>query len=145
VTTFPPFSPSFACFRKAKGHPAGPCPMYPFRTRTKWILANRYHHILRAFRDRPAPDTLVQERLESMRRWNRVFIAVGFLLYVGIGASLAGVVATVIPALEEPTQAFQSVVSVTSAFTGALTLAYLFLARLLGQIETDIWVVLALK
>jgi len=63
--------------------------MYPFSTRLRWVVAGRYAHILAAAARNPVTDSLVMERLASMRRWNQVHLVVGSLLLVGLVGAAA--------------------------------------------------------
>jgi hypothetical protein len=117
--------------------------MYPFRSRLRWFAASRYRHLLRGFEDAPPTDTLVQERLASLARWVRVRDGVMVLLYLGLAGSALTVLAPILPALSAVVDAVDAVATGLNAFAGLITLVYLFITRLLGQIETDIWVLLA--
>lgn len=119
--------------------------MYPFGSRLAWLLASRYKHILKAFEKHPPTDTLVQERLESLARWGRVRGVVAAFLYLGIVASLVGLLGQVLPALKGATVFLQGAAAVAGTFAGFITVAFLFLTRLLGQIEADITTMLLIK
>lgn len=117
--------------------------MYPFASRLRWLAASRYRHLLRGFERSPPTDTLVQERLESLARWVRVRDGVMVLLYLGLAGSALTFVAPLLPALGPVVDTVDSVSTGVNTFAGLITVAYLFITRLLGQIETDIWVILA--
>ncbi|MFO1532718.1 MAG: hypothetical protein ABR562_03325 [Thermoplasmatota archaeon] len=119
--------------------------MYPFSTRLAWLAASRYKHILKGFELHPVPDTLVQERLEAMARWSRIRAIVTLLLYAGAAASLASVLAQLLPGLADANDALQRAAAFTGASAGLLTLAFLFLTRLLSQIEADVLTLLLRK
>lgn len=110
-----------------------------------WLLAGRFRHIAKACADRPAADTLVHERLALLMRWGRVRTAVTVLLYLGIAGSLATFLGSRIPGLADAAYLLEDAAALTGTFTGVLTLAFLFLTRLLGQIEADILMLLAIK
>jgi hypothetical protein len=122
--------------------------MYPYESRLRWLFNSRYHHILQFLQlhhDRLGHDSLVLERAASLRRWGRTRAAVAVTLYLGIlGTALSfasryfGPVAATVPLLT-------TLVKITGTFTGILTLAFLFLTRLLSQIEGDILMLLSLK
>lgn len=138
---FPPF-PTLFCpvggFRQAQGPPRHGSPVYPFGSRTSWLLASRYKHIVKAFQDHPAPDTLVQERLEALARWGRSRAIVASFLYLGIAASVGSLLGQLWPPLEEASAILRDIAAITGTFAGIFTLAFLFLTRLLSQIEADI-------
>jgi hypothetical protein len=112
--------------------------VYPFRSRSGWLAASRYKHVLKAFSQHPPSDSLVQERLQSLARWGRLRAFVAVLLYLGILASLVSLFAHLLPALQGASDVLQGAAAFAGTFTGLFTVAFLFLTRLLGQIEADI-------
>ncbi|HUR26248.1 MAG TPA: hypothetical protein VM327_09580 [Candidatus Thermoplasmatota archaeon] len=110
--------------------------MYPFPNRVRWFLFGRYSHLIRAFHDHPAEDLTLIRRIHSMRVWNSVRFVFSVLLSVGVVATLASALARQLPGQAESVLA--DIIAISTAATGALTLVYLFLTRLLGQIEIDI-------
>lgn len=118
--------------------------MYPYRNRTRWFLFGRYSHLLRACRDRrrALQDSTLEARLNSMRTWNTIRFAVSLLLTGGLVATVISAYANLIPG---PASAvLVGFVTISTALTSVLTLAYLFLTRLLGQLEIDILAILTL-
>jgi hypothetical protein len=118
--------------------------MYPFESRLKWILSSRYGHILQALElHRHGRDSLLHERAASLRRWDRVRTGVTVLLslgFIGTGLAVAG---NFVPGLADATPLLLAMIRVVGALTGLFTLAYLFLTRLLSQIEADLLMLLA--
>lgn len=120
------------------GQAACPAPraVYPYRNRLRWFLFGRYSHLVRAIRDHPSEDLTLIRRVNSLRLWNSVRFVFSVLLSVGVVATVASAVASQLPGQAESVLA--GIVATSTAATGALTLVYLFLTRLLGQIEIDI-------
>lgn len=120
--------------------------MYPFRTRTRWFLASRYGHLVQALdhRRRQLQDSTLESRVEAMRFWNRIHGVVLILLSIGLAGAIAAWLARVLPAFDAAVEAVDRLTVVTSAASGLLTLAYLFVTRLLGQIEADILTILTI-
>jgi hypothetical protein len=119
--------------------------VYPYESRWKWLFSSRYNHILAALELAPghASDSLLHDRAASLRRWDRVRTAVMVLLYLGfVGAALA-YAGNFLPVLTKTTVFLGSIIRIVGALTGLFTLAFLFLTRLLSQIEADILMLLA--
>lgn len=116
--------------------------MYPYRNRTRWFLFGRYSHLMRACRDRRGAlqDTVLDARLASMRVWNTLRFAVSILLTGGVVSTIISAYANLLPGAASTVVV--GFVAISTALTGALTLAYLFLTRLLGQLEIDILTIL---
>jgi len=112
--------------------------VYPFESRLAWVLSSRAGHLVKGFALRPIPDSLVQERLDALRRWNRLYAGVTALLYLGAIAAGASLLARYLPALSDAAGALTSAATIAGAFAGVLTVLYILLGRLLGQIEADI-------
>lgn len=110
--------------------------MYPYRNRLRWFVFGRYSHLVRAIRDHPSEDLTLIRRVNSLRIWNSVRFVFSVLLSVGVAATVASAVASQLPGQAESVLA--GVVAASTAATGVLTLVYLFLTRLLGQLEIDI-------
>ncbi|HUR61253.1 MAG TPA: hypothetical protein VM286_02675 [Candidatus Thermoplasmatota archaeon] len=119
--------------------------MYPYESRLRWILSSRYNHILQALELKPHPrhDSLVSERARSLRKWDRVRTGVSVLLYIGFAAAAIAYAGNFVPFLAEAAPYLRTLVGAASALTGLMTLAYLFLSRLLSQIEADILMLLS--
>lgn len=119
--------------------------MYPYRSRPAWFLGNRYAHLIKALDQRRGlQDSVLESRVEAMRLWNRVRFFVLVLLSLGLAATVAARVARLMPAFETAVEALNSVATTGSALSGILTVAYLFVLRLLGQLEADILTILTL-
>jgi hypothetical protein len=108
----------------------------PYRNRYRWFLFGRYSHLVRAIRDHPLDDLTLIRRVNSLRAWNSVRFVFSVLLSIGVVATIASAVASQLPGLAESVLA--RIVAFSTAATGVLTLIYLFLTRLLGQLEIDI-------
>lgn len=135
-------SPQAPGVETAKGRTMPLQGMYPYRTRARWFLFGRYSHLVRAIRDHPSDDLVLRKRINSLRIWNSVRFAFSVLLSAGVLATVASAVASLLPGQAESVLA--GIVAASTATTGALTLVYLFLTRLLGQLEIDILMRLAL-
>ncbi len=119
--------------------------MYPYRTRMAWLLGNRYAHLIRALNQRRGlQDTVLEARVEAMRFWNQVRFMVLLLLSIGIAAAAATWLAQYVPAFERAVETLSSIAKTISLISGVVTLAYLFVLRLLGQLEADILAILTL-
>jgi hypothetical protein len=118
--------------------------VYPYESRLAWLLHSRYGHILQALElTPPGRDSLLHERAGSLRRWDRVRTGTMLLLYVGFAGTAVGLAANFVPGLDTATPWITAIVRISGALTGLLTLAYLFLTRLLSQLEADILMALA--
>ena len=113
--------------------------MYPFRNRWRWILFGRYPHLVRAARDNPRArqDHILRQRLNSLARWNLVRFIVSIPLAFGVVAAASTAIVQLLPgqAIED---ALANLLALATAITGGLSLIYLALSRLLGQLEIDI-------
>ena len=110
-------------------------------------MFGRYSHLIRALDKRPTglQDTLVEERIDSLRVWNHARFLVSVLLSLGVIATAGAWVAKLLPAFATAIQALDHMIATTGTFTGLLTLLYLFLTRLLGQLEIDILTLLTIE
>ena len=117
-----------------------PWRVYPFGNLLRWLTASRYRHLIQAYERRADrfQDTLVQSRIDTMRRWDRIRAFASFLLYLSLAATIAAWIARFLPRLADATELFGRLAALASTFTGIITLVFLFLTRLLGQLEMDI-------
>ena len=117
--------------------------MYPYRNRWRWFIFGRYSHLARALRDRRRnlQDSTLDHRINSLRAWNSVRFAVSLLLSLGVAATVVSAFANLVPGADE---VVGRVVTASTTLTGVVTLVYLFLTRLLSQIEIDILTILTL-
>lgn len=102
-------------------------------------MFGRYAHLGRAARDRRRglQDTILTQRLASLRLWNLVRFVVSVPLTAGLVATVGGTIANLLPGgLAQ--EAVDDILALSTSVAGVFTLAYLFLTRLLGQIEIDI-------
>ena len=120
--------------------------MYPYRDRTRWLLANRYGHLVQALdhRRRPVQDTTLEARVEAMRFWNRVRALFVLLISLGLLTAASAFLAQSLPAFDKAFVAIGRVAAAASTLSGVFTLVYLFVVRLLGQLEVDILTILTL-
>ena len=120
--------------------------VYPYRSRLRWFLGNRYAHLIRALdQRRNIQDSVLEARIDAMRWWNQVRFIVLVLLSLGLAAAAGAWIVRVMPAFETAVEAVTRVAAFASAASGVLTLAYLFVLRLLGQLEADILAILTLR
>lgn len=119
--------------------------MYPFPTRARWLIAGRYSHFVQALgQEKDVHDPTLAARLREMALWNKVRAVVLVLLSLGIAATLATAVANFLPAFNDAAALVDRLTAAASAVSSALTLVYIVLTRLLGQIEADILCVLGI-
>lgn len=113
--------------------------MYPYQDAWRWHLFGRYSHFVRALQSRPdlLKDPVVQQRVKGLRTWNSVRFLVSVPLALGVVATAASAVAAFVPG-NQLKDAVGSLLAIITATTGVLTLAYIVLSRLLGQIEIDL-------
>jgi hypothetical protein len=120
--------------------------MYPYESRLKWLLSSRYNHVRQALELTPhAHDNILDERAASLRHWDRVRTGVTILLYAGFAGTGIAIARNLLPGLSTATPLLLALTKVAGALTGLLTLAYLFVTRLLNQIEADIFMILAIS
>ena len=117
--------------------------MYPYRNRFRWLLFGRYSHLVKAVneRRRVLQDSTLEHRVNSLQAWNTLRFGVSVLLSLGVAATVASAVANLFP---DAAGFVRPLVAISSTTTGALTVVYLFLTRLLGQLEIDILAILTL-
>lgn len=119
--------------------------MYPFDSRWRWLLAGRHSHLLAALAMSPTGDSFVVERIAQLRKYNTAHLVVGGLLFFGLVGSGLTYVASLLPALGGIWAVARDAAALVGALTGVLTLAYLFIARLLSQVEADLLMLLILR
>ncbi len=117
--------------------------MYPFRNRARWLVANRYLHLIEALEQDLGPKVVDQhpmlgKRVRSIRNLLRVRNAVFLLLYMHLVAASASVLLARVPESEGAISLLNSVAALTSALAFVLAAALLLLGRFLGQHEMDI-------
>ena len=119
--------------------------MYPYRNRWRWFAFGRYAHLARAMRDRPElADLTLKNRVTSLRLWNSVRFFVSIPLTAGLVATGASAVAKYVPGgMAE--EVVNDTLALSTTLSAVLTLIYLFLSRLLGQLEIDILARLVLE
>jgi hypothetical protein len=149
----PPFPPDVHGSPRTPGAPVETAkagrvlgkPVYPYRNRFRWFVFGRYSHLMRACRDHRhgLKDKVLDARLVQMRTWNSARFFVAVLLAVGIVATLVSAYVNQLPGAA--TAVVRIVIASSTAATGALSLAYFFLTRLLGQLEIDILALLTLE
>lgn len=117
--------------------------MYPYKNRYRWLAAGRYGHLLQALKGHSLRGkSVLAARLKAMRLWNRVRFVVLLLLSIGLVATAGAWIARYLPDAQATLDAINSFTAVVGAASGLLTLAFLFLTRLLDQIEMDILMIL---
>lgn len=117
--------------------------MYPYPDRYRWLAAGRYAHLVEALKGhglRGKP--VLAARLKALRAWNRVRFVVLLLLSIGLIATTGAWIARYLPDSQHTLDAINSFTAASGAASGLLTLAFLFLTRLLDQIEMDILMIL---
>jgi hypothetical protein len=121
--------------------------MYPYRTRLQWFIFGRYAHLIEGISRRRGElqDSVLDARLVDLAWWNRVRFVTLILLSLGLIATMGAYIARAIPAWETAQSLIERIAALSGASAGFLTLAYLFLTRLLSQIEADILAILMLK
>lgn len=141
----PPF---FARFSLRNGQAAGApsAGMYPYRTRTRWLLSGRYAHLVQAVDAHRTglQDTILEHRVRALKHWNTVRVALLVLLSIGVAAAILSSVAQSIPG-GIADDVVGGLVAASTALAGVLTLATFFVTRLLGQLEIDILALLLLE
>jgi hypothetical protein len=120
--------------------------VYPYRNRWRWIVFGRYSHLVRAIRDHRTllDDPVLRQRVNSLRSWNLVRFIISIPLTVGVLATAASAVSSMLPDTAAE-RAFGDLVAIITGTTGLLTVLYLFLTRLLGQLEIDILAMLTIE
>ena len=116
--------------------------MYPYRNRFRWFVFGRYSHLARALRDHQRDDPVLLHRIRNLRTWNTARFVISFPLSIGVVATLASAIATQLPG--QAGGGLANTVEINTALTSILTVLYLFLTRLLGQLEIDILTILTL-
>jgi hypothetical protein len=118
--------------------------MYPYPDRVRWILFGRYSHLVKAIRNSPNDDVDLLARAAGLARWNLIRFIVSIPLALGVLAAVLGALARFIPGgLDD--DVVTTLLGAATALTGVLTLAYLFLTRLLGQLEIDALALLTIR
>ena len=83
--------------------------------------------------------------MHTLRRWGRIRATVLLFLYFGILATVAAWIFSYLPRSEPVDEIVGKLTALSSALTGILTLAALYLTRLMGQIEMDILALIILE
>lgn len=119
--------------------------MYPYRNAWRWHLFGRYSHLVRALRDRPdlLRDPVLRQRVNGLRTWNSIRFVVSIPLSLGVMATAGSAVAALVPG-NQVEDAVGGLLAIITGTTGFLTLVYLALTRLLGQLEIDLLSLLAI-
>jgi hypothetical protein len=99
---------------------------------------------MRACRDRrrELQDSTLDARLASLRTWNTIRFGVGLLLAPSVAAAVLGAYVHTFPG--GGNEVLGTLVKTSTALAGALSVVYVILTRLLGQIEIDILSILTL-
>lgn len=118
--------------------------MYPFPDRLRWFLAGRYAHVVKAAEIHPGAlrNPVLRARVDSLRTWNQVRAGVIFLLSLGIAGAIAAWVSRQLGAFSTAADAVDQLAAAASASSGFLSIIYVALTRLLGQLEVDIMALL---
>jgi len=109
-------------------------------------MFGRYAHLVKAVhaRRRAVQDTILDQRVASLRRWNLARFLVSIPLTVGLVATALSALATLLPG-GVTAESVANVLIVSPYIAGVATLAYLFLTRLCGQLEIDILAILTVE
>ncbi len=117
--------------------------VYPYPNRYRWLAAGRYAHLLQALKGRGVRGRpILAARLKALRLWTRVRFVVLLLLSISLAATAGAWIARYLPSVQDTLDAINSFTALVGAASGLLTLAFLFLTRLLDQIEIDILLIL---
>lgn len=119
--------------------------MYPYPDRLRWFIAGRYAHVVKAAEVRKGAlrNPILRARVDSLRTWNQVRAGVIVLLSLGIAGAAAAWIARQLGAFSTAAEAVDQLAAAASASSGFLTIIYVILTRLLGQLEIDIMSMLA--
>lgn len=119
--------------------------MYPFPDRFRWFVAGRYAHVVKAVEVRKGAlrNPVLRARVDSLRTWNQVRAGVIVLLSLGIGAAAAAWTARQLGAFSTAAEAVDQLAAAASASSGFLSIIYVIITRLLGQLEVDIMAILS--
>lgn len=119
--------------------------MYPYPDRLRWFVAGRYAHVVKAAEVRKGAlrNPILRARVDSLRTWNQVRAGVIVLLSLGIGAAATAWTARQVGAFSTAADAVDQLAAAASASSGFLSIIYVLLTRLLGQLEVDIMALLA--
>jgi hypothetical protein len=120
--------------------------VYPYRNRVRWLMFGRYAHLVHAVnrRRRVVQDTILEQRVQSLQRWNFARFLASVPLTVGLVATIMSALATYLPgglAIE----LVEDLLALSTAITGIATLGFLFLARTCSQLEIDILAILTVE
>lgn len=118
-------------------------PVFPFKTRLRWLVSNRFKHMTEALRRHPPGLTakgtrLLHNRLGHIDRWNLVRFVVLLLLYFAAIATAASFILSLLPRMVDAQSVLQRTAAIMSAIGGLFPLLYLLLTRILGKLETDV-------
>lgn len=118
--------------------------MYPYQSKLQWFAASRYGHLIRALGRRQfgAVDQVLTARLRALRVWNQARFLILVFLSIGLASTVGAWIARYLPDFQSALDAVNQFATLSGTISGVLTLAYLFLTRLLGQLEIDILTIL---
>ncbi len=124
--------------------------MYPYRRRTRWILSNRYQHLIKAL-ERHLPDDeleahpTIARRVKAMKGLLRVRLTLFALLYMDIIAAVASILLVRLPEAERAVHLLEALATVTSTLAFLFAGGILLVGRFLGQNEMDVLTYLILE
>lgn len=129
-------------------NPQAPSPalggVYPYRSRLRWLAFGRYAHLVRSLRDRPLrmQDTILEQRVASLRGWNSVRFMLYLLLAPSFGTAVTSAYLSRVPTAPA---IVDGIVAFSTALATFLGLAIVLVSRLLGQLEIDILMLLVVE
>jgi len=118
--------------------------VYPYRSRLRWLAFGRYSHLVRALRDHPlsVQDTVLEQRVASLRGWNSVRFTLYLLLAPSFGTAVTSAYVNRLPSAPA---VVDGIVAFSAALATFLGIAIIAVTRLLGQLEIDILTLLTVE
>lgn len=122
--------------------------MYPYRTRWRWWLSNRFKHMVDGI-DRARDldlqkNRLLRNRIGQMRRWLLVRAIVLPFLFASAVSALVGAVMSALGVGAAASDALDAFQTVANTFTGLFAALWFFANRTMGQIDADLTLALTI-
>lgn len=117
--------------------------MYPFDTKWRWLVKNRFRHYTRATRDHlgqfPEPyRTVLRARAAAMERWATIRAVFFTLMNLGIVSTAATLLLDLLPTTAGVETVLQGLLGWLGSLTALFALLFFVSMRVLGQLEADL-------
>ncbi len=120
--------------------------VYPYSHPWKWWFNNRFRHLVDGLQEAPhlglIEQAILQQRTRLMNKWLIVRAFLMPFLFASVISAVAVAVVGAIGATSETSAALSLFRTVSNTFAGVFLAAYFLANRTLGQVESDILLLL---